>query len=137
MSAPRCQPGDLAVVVRSKTPGLLGRFVIIDRPARNGDMLYPRVELEIGPGDPHGWWIRPVRAGDKLPWVTPWGEQVLLDERVYLDDCLRPIRPDEGEDEMLGIAGKPPRRRAVMNGPVIGDGREPNMPVIIDAEEHA
>lgn len=105
MSQLRCRPRDLAVVVGPgvETPGLLGRFVVVDRAARTGE----RTDLLIysGPGIA-AWVCRPAAAGATLP-IRHQGGVLEMRERVITDHILRPIRPSDGEDETLQWAGKP------------------------------
>lgn len=75
-----CRPGDLAVIVRCQMhPPLIGTFVRVVR----------RV--------PDDYWYMdsPLPKPDGGAWI------------FIHDSCLRPIRDNDGEDEMLRIAGKP------------------------------
>ena len=74
----RCKVGDLAFYVGAECPALLGSVVRIVAPSRfEGAWL---VEPDIHP---------------RVQGIGVW------------DYALRPIRPDDAEDEMLRIAGKP------------------------------
>jgi hypothetical protein len=99
MSNLRCKVGDLAVVVAAPyTPELVGRFVIVDR--------VPNPIERIGG---HKWdtrnygpvWVIRGAAGGTLPMRLKSGAFYQATERVLLDSCLRPIRPNDGEDESL------------------------------------
>lgn len=86
-----CRPGDLAVIVRSKyTPQAVGRIVTC-------------VRLKPCPRTGAPAWIidPPVRGSYEDPAGCPrsggW----------FYDECLSPIRDNDGEDETLRIAGKP------------------------------
>ncbi len=101
MSAPRCNPGDLAVIVRAIVlPEMLGRFVIVEK------------SMPIGAFHPDGYdggvvWLVRCAAGGKMQAISAQGRMLLVDRRPIRDCNLRPIRPDAGEDEMLRIAGLP------------------------------
>jgi hypothetical protein len=76
-----CKPGDLAVIVRARlAPPLLGRLVKC-----------------IAPRDDDAWWV-------DIPLTCPVTGETWFS--VY-DRALRPIRDQDGEDEILRIAGKP------------------------------
>jgi hypothetical protein len=78
-----CKPGNLAVIVRaSMEPELLGRIVTVTT-------ISPWFVIPHWRTDPP---LR-MRGGDGY-WVVP-------------DYCLRPLRDNDGEDEILRIAGKP------------------------------
>lgn len=102
MSA-RCKPGDLAVVVVVKSvPELLGRLVIIDRLYQPGELV-GGMRWDDSADDGIDWVIRAANGGplpvdDELHW------RINLSERPYPDFALRPIRPNEGEDESLSWA---------------------------------
>lgn len=103
-----CKPGDLAVAVRAnKTPEMLGRFVVVDRPFMSGEMASG---FAVGDSNLRAWVIRSSVAGELLPWRGENGDLDMVKERVYADDFLRPIRPNEGEDESLSWA-KPATKR--------------------------
>jgi hypothetical protein len=74
-----CKPGDLAVIVRAyRFPELVGRIVTC---------------------------VRLTPHPSKLPvWETA---EPLPESNWIHDDQLRPIRDNDGEDEMLRIVGKP------------------------------
>jgi hypothetical protein len=95
----RCKPGDLAVVTGLLifTPGLRGRFVIVDR------LVLPGEEIMLGITKPEGeepsWWCRAAVNGATLPMLIT--ESMVIDvlRRSIADDILRPIRPNGAEDE--------------------------------------
>lgn len=95
----RCRPGDLAVVVRALTPGMLHRFVIVERLMVQGEELEDGTPV-IWDGNPT-WIIRSAVNGQKLPSLKLTGELNFLSRRAFDDACLRPIRPNDGEDETL------------------------------------
>lgn len=102
----RCRPGDLAVVVGPGvvTTGLLGRFVIVERLVAIGEEIVPGHYADADFGD--AWWCRAASSDGKLPFgVDPWTIEVL--RRPVCDSILRPIRPNEGEDETLSRARRP------------------------------
>lgn len=86
-----CKPGDLAIVVKSEFCNE-GKIVTCIRLASDADLA------QYGYGS-QGWvhWLvdRVISSGNGRP--CPF----------MPDKYLRPIRPGEGEDEMLRIAGKP------------------------------
>lgn len=87
----RCKPGDLAVVVRSSC-GNEGRVVKCLRLDRGKRMLCRNGSIYVGPL----WEIDPP--------LTTWAGNLTSYAR---DDQLRPLRDNDGEDEMLRIAGLP------------------------------
>lgn len=99
-----CKPGDLAVVVRAEeTPTLTGRFVITDRLAVPGEVIGG---MRWVPPQDHVpcWIIRSAAGGGSLPVNTDRLEVVQVAARAFWDLGLRPIRPNEGEDESLSWA---------------------------------
>lgn len=103
MSALRCKQGDLAVVVRAtQTPAMLGRLVIVERLLLDGERV-SRMPVKTG-GLPC-WVIRSAVDGDLLPWPSANSNFVhMVPRRAYLDIGLRPIRPNEGEDESFSCS---------------------------------
>ena len=86
-----CKQGDLAVIVRS-TCGNEGRFVTCISLIPMHSFLQPDGRIIIGPS----WVVEPPIfgwLGDKAPGVR--------------DALLRPIRYNDGEDEILSIVGHP------------------------------
>ena len=80
-----CKPGDLAVIVRSM--------------AGNEGLIVEVIEhSELSPE--YDWLIRAPRA-------IRWAFGDISDIGHAKDSCLRPIRDNDGEDEMLRIVGKP------------------------------
>lgn len=75
-----CRPGDLAAIVRARfDPSQLGKIVTV---------------IEWDP-QTMGWIVEPPIVTDGSKWAA------------VCDSALRPIRPDEGDDETLDWAGKP------------------------------
>lgn len=102
MSAPRCKVGDLCVVVGPcVTPGLLGRFVIIERLAIDGEELDG---YEIVSDGKVGWICAAAVSGMALPEALSDGFLIHTTRRALNDEILRPIRPNDGEDESLSWA---------------------------------
>lgn len=103
------KPGDLAYVISSgvKTPGIAGRIVEVVSEAVPGDevecdgnhilILEVRNSSKV--------WL--VRSNSKLPSLDEDGSIFYSKERFLIDDVLRPIRDNDGEDEMLKIIGRP------------------------------
>lgn len=86
-----CKPGDLAVIVRCRAQENLGRYVSV-------------VDAGALPGS---WLVR--SAGGPLM-GAPLGNQRFFTPCAELnawDSDLRPIRDNDGEDEILRIAGLP------------------------------
>lgn len=79
-----CKPGDLAIVVSGSPAENVGRVITCLRWVRLFDIDFWYYEGAL------------VFEGERCPLVA--------------DDCLRPLRPDEGTDEMLRIAGLPAPR---------------------------
>jgi len=110
MTALRCRQGDLAVVTGPcQTPGLRGRFVIIERRTYGGEVIEG---LRAMPGDEPTWLCRAASSGGTLPRaaVHPRTGAIVYTPspvRIIADAILTPIRPVPGEDEMLRLAGKP------------------------------
>lgn len=76
----RCEPGDLAVLLRSRVPSRVGCLVTVI--AAN----------KLAPYEGPGWWaIEPLR---EIPCPSPNGW-------VAHDSALRPIRDGAGPDETL------------------------------------
>jgi hypothetical protein len=123
VSGLRCKPGDLAVVVGPGivTPGLLGRFVIVERMLAIGDVMLPGLSYDPVRDGINVWWVRAASDGAMLPWFqAPFTMQVK--RRMLGDEFLRPIRPNDGEDESLSWAGKPGAGRSTVK--VFFDGKE-------------
>lgn len=102
--APRCRPGDLAVVVASELQVNLGRIVKVERPAparwqAGGDWV--PVPLDWGPC----WWVSsPVR----MIWRIN-GRTVRRRSGVVPDRVLQPIRGErpvvaQGKDQAVPVA---------------------------------
>lgn len=92
-----CKPGDLAVIVRPDSPNY-GRFVTVVAPY-DGRLSAQGLPFSAVPdwiAEGHG--LVASRGGVVIG-PTPW-----VGAR---DKSLRPIRDNDGEDEMLRIVGKP------------------------------
>lgn len=90
----RCKVGDLAMVVKSIGGRNLGKIVRCVRWDGQKWFSNPDGSRVLD----HSWFM-----GESL---TAWdGTQVA----VVADENLKPIRDEDGEDEMLRIAGKPKR----------------------------
>lgn len=106
-----CKPGDLAVIVKSDNIMNIGKLVRVILPS-------PGNHLPIG----SHYFVKGIdfrRSGDWFCWIvescsspliaTPSGELHIV--RPFSDRCLRPIRDQDGEDEMIRIAGKPNKEK--------------------------
>jgi hypothetical protein len=101
-----CKPGDMAVIVRSKfAPQLIGRIVEVLHSAPNNR------PFRLPNGQSH----EPL-SGSRFYWVCKFQNQIEAPtDAVYIktiyapvpDECLRPIRDQPGDDEMLRITGLP------------------------------
>lgn len=95
MTTLRCKAGDLAIIVGAgKVPENVGRFVIVDRRAIAGKDVHPSC------GDIAAWVVRSA-CGDNLMVMLINGSTEMRHEVPVADYDLRPIRPNEGEDESL------------------------------------
>lgn len=91
-----CKPGDLAVIVRCDYPENVGRFVrVVCRADGSEFAWYEGEEWECEPATPV--------IGLNADGAKTWG----LEPVCLFDAHLRPIRDNDGEDEILRIAGKP------------------------------
>ncbi len=93
-----CKPGDLAIVVRAETPGLLGAMVQVVRFVPMGRFAMPEgIVMVDAPA-----WIISSASGRTLPAMREFfGSVVQVKERPFPDSCLRPIRPDEEPEQVL------------------------------------
>lgn len=108
-----CKPGDLAYVTAgAQTPGLAGRFVVVIEPTVVGDQYQTmdgQAVLEVKAhhlSSGQSWNCRAASSHASLPWRTKEGVSEFV-VRAINDEVLRPIRGNDGEDEILRIAGKP------------------------------
>lgn len=102
-----CKPGDLAYVTsQAETPGLAGRFVIVEQLVQSRDFTVCG-EWWIDIDEPS--WVCSPADGGTLPHQRLDGEVGFIRRRVIPDAILRPIRDpgDDATDEMVLIAGKP------------------------------
>lgn len=93
---PNCKVGDLAIQVKSAC-GNEGRIMTCIEFLPNHEWYYPDGSIVIEDG-----------------WITDnFGPNVFgfMSNRIQ-DSLLRPIRPSDGEDEMIRIAGKPIKEMA-------------------------
>jgi hypothetical protein len=88
-----CKPGDLAVVVRSKTPANMGKIVRVVQPYEPG-------QSGIVLRDFDGFvWLCDT-AGSDLVWDSAWGCGLEYRRSGPVPDaCLRPLRPGEDVDD--------------------------------------
>lgn len=89
-----CRVGDLALTLRANHP--IPRDAIV----RVVEFV-PHCVCSTTLSDEHDVWIVEYQGSTTSPRGLTWG---------YRDKDLRPIRPGEGEDEMLRIAGLPAPR---------------------------
>lgn len=87
-----CKPGDLAVIVRCDNPINLGRIVRCE--SFNGAANLRGPAGRIYPG---AWRISPALPAWSGPATTTYAP----------DEFLRPIRGQDGEDEILRLVGRP------------------------------
>ena len=94
-----CKPGDLALVVRARaTPEMLGRIVTVVRLATPGERFKTDRGYIRWTGACSGLWV--VSSNHPMPWKNDQGTLHFTLERVFRDECLRPINPgDLVEDE--------------------------------------
>lgn len=101
-----CKPGDIAIIVRSKfVPDLLGRIVeVLNAAPSAGSFRLPNGQLHQQLIDRRFRWVCKFQN----PIFAPSDTGPI--ETVYApvpDECLRPIRDNDGEDEMIRIAELP------------------------------
>lgn len=82
MSGLRCRPGDLAAITAGEPEENLGKVIRVTALSECSPFLAWFYEGEV---------------------LGPFGGRAVF----VADDCLRPLRPDEGTDETLRIAGRP------------------------------
>lgn len=97
-----CGPGDLAVVVRGKL-GQQGLVLKCERLLQDGDIV-DGVRFGVTGDGPPIWIVDRVLRVQRKD-----GLEVSL--MVCLDNCLRPIRDQPGDDEALTWAGLPGKAR--------------------------
>jgi len=94
-----CKPGDLAIVIRSLA-GNEGKIVTVHR-------FVSELEVEYAPkrkNDREGW----LCYGSNLKSIGLKDKVIVESTKcVFPDESLRPLRDNDGEDEILRIAGKP------------------------------
>jgi hypothetical protein len=89
-----CKPGDLAVMIRATVPENVGAICAVLVSSTYTEVLGEQV-----------WVVEHQRPRASIHYET--GERLCEVTANVRDSWLRPIRPDEGEDEMIRIAGKP------------------------------
>jgi hypothetical protein len=101
-----CKPGDLALVTRGANAGAIVEVLHLapGKPTRFPDVT-GRGMLGRPTSNKPCWVVR--ATGSPLLWVSAKGTRRYFHERPLLDAILRPLRDNDGEDEMLRIAGKP------------------------------
>lgn len=91
-----CKPNDLAVIVCNDYPENIGRFVrVVCRAVGDDFAFYEGEEWECEPATP----LLALNEDGSKSWV--------IEAVCMFDMQLRPIRPNDGEDETLQWAGKP------------------------------
>ena len=88
-----CQAGDLAIVKAPASPKNRGKVVLCVRLATAEELDEHWFTNDDGPV----WFVTPNLVSSR------WGDEIPL----CRDKSLRPLKWDDGEDEMLRIAGKP------------------------------
>lgn len=97
-----CKPGDLAVIVRGLHAENIGAIVEVLRAAEMCEHVLPENGITYAQGHGFRWVIRSI--GRPLTHSNNWPNSKF---HVARDVALRPIRPNDGEDETLQWAGKP------------------------------
>ena len=94
-----CKPGDLAIVVKARnTTEMLGGIVTVVRAPVPLEIFVTDRGRVRWTGTCSGAWV--VSSSHPMPWNDGGGSQYLAMERVFMDECLRPINPgDLVEDE--------------------------------------
>jgi hypothetical protein len=92
-----CKPGDLARVVAPYAKPGRGAFVVVRRRARPYECLDGNVFQAC---NSNGGWVCDG-------WVRDSDGGVCGPQLAIADECLRPIRDNDGEDQTLTWAGKP------------------------------
>jgi hypothetical protein len=109
-----CKPGDLAYVVNSgvQTPGLAGRFVVVERFA-SGIECIDGLRFVTG----YASWVCRAAGGGNLPAMGLLDGQIVnVERRVIEDAILRPIRDpgDDAQDESLSWLPVPSREEVAV-----------------------
>ena len=107
-----CKQGDIAIIVRSKfVPGLLGRIVEVVSAAPTGKgFRLPNGRLHHELPDTRFRWVCKFQSPITAPSDTG---PIKTHYAPVPDECLRPIRDQPGEDEMLRIVGLPNKQPEV------------------------
>jgi hypothetical protein len=93
-----CKRGDIAMVKAPYAPAGRGAVVEVVRPARASEKLSGCLYVQRSEHG-HGWVVR--------GWVKDDQGRLCGPRLVIADECLRPLRGSDGQDEMLRIAGRP------------------------------
>lgn len=93
-----CKPGDLALVIRAReTPEMLGRIVTVAR-APMPNEIFKTDKGRLKSSNTSGVWV--VTSNYPMPWNSHKSGRHFAKERLFNDECLRPINPgDLVEDE--------------------------------------
>lgn len=86
------------VVCAPWTKELNGLLVVVDRLAVHGEVV---AGLELNTNGLDSWICRSAVEGGLLPAMANNGFVYLVQYRGIADKFMRPIRPDEGDDESL------------------------------------
>ena len=89
----RCKVGDLCIVVNSHWPVNIGKLCVVTGVARSNWLDW---EVEL---------LSPMKGEAEITYDVEW--QVAGSKAMTRDKDLRPIRNQEGDDEMIRIAGLP------------------------------
>jgi hypothetical protein len=100
-----CKPGDLAVIINNPFPENIGKFVTVIKLA-NPENFYG--------GKPGDFCWECESATEVRVFCDDEGKtSVMAKDEFCMDDFeLKPIRDNDGEDEMIRIAGKPEKEIA-------------------------
>jgi hypothetical protein len=90
----KCRPGDLALVLRCRIPENVGRFVIVERRAVEGEVLafIGRKSVVTSPGA--DWVVLPVH-GTLTGRGSISGKTFQTTLATFKDEDLLPIRPED------------------------------------------
>lgn len=81
---PRCQPGDLAIVIKSVLEENIGLFVCVERGP---------TPQEVADAPPNLGILWHCTSKSDLRWISGRGKVRIAKEGIIPDDCLQPIRP--------------------------------------------
>lgn len=102
-----CKPGDLAVIIREGRgrDDLCGRIVEVIKAASKDRFELPDGFMQGPSEDSRPRWV--CRFPNKVRVDIDIGGSRMAEYATAPDSALRPIRPEEGDDETLTWAGKP------------------------------